>query len=265
MTARYEPIGELDLLAYADGLLDPARRALVEAYLESHPQDARRVDDYLRQNRDIRAHCGAAPVEATPERFLAAVYGASDRKGGRNWSVVARGLAAASILALAGLTGWWFGRVAPDDGIARFVDEIAHAEARSDEPYEPAATGFAGASPLHQLSRELATDFRRRVAPNGFRVVGQQQLWRNGHEIARFKFRDDNDRDYSVFVTTRPQPARPDYSVAEEGDRRIAYWADGPMLFAVTADAEPANLVQVAQAIDRAVCAEDQLLAENSH
>jgi anti-sigma factor RsiW len=53
--------------------------------------------------------------------------------------------------------------------------------------------------------------------------------------------------------------------VAEEGGQRIAYWADGPMLFAVAADAESTRLVQFAQAIDRAVCAEDQLLAENGH
>jgi anti-sigma factor RsiW len=264
MTGQYEPIGELDMLAYADGLLDPARRALVEAHLDSHPEEARRAESYLRQNRDIRAHFGAAPAEATPDRFLATVYGGRDRRSRRDWSIVARGLVAASFLAVAGLMGWWIGHTTPDEGIARFVDEVAHADS-ADEAEGPGPDGFPGLSPLHQLSRELAIDFKRRAAPNGFQVVGQQQLWRNGQEIARFRFRDDNGRGYSVFVTTRPQPKGLDYSVAEGGGQRIAYWADGPLLFAVAANAESAKLVQFAQAIDRAVCTEDQLLAENGH
>jgi anti-sigma factor RsiW len=266
MTGPYEPLSELDLLAYADGLLDPARQALVEAFLESHPLEARRIADYMQQNRDIRAHFAAAPAEATPDRFLAIVYGAGGRTAARNWSAVARGLAVGGALAVAGVTGWWFGRDSPDDGIARFVDEIAHAAlSAGEESLEAPASGFAGVSPLDRLSRELASDFNAGFAPPGFQVIGQQQLWRNGQEIARFEFRDDNGRDYSVFVTTRSKYPGASYAVAEGGGRRIAYWADGPAMFAVSGNAEPAKLVQFAKAIDRAVCTEDQSPAETGH
>lgn len=56
-------IRERDLHAYVDGVLDKERYAAVEAYLAKKPAEARRVADYKRQNRLLRA-MGRAAVRA---------------------------------------------------------------------------------------------------------------------------------------------------------------------------------------------------------
>ena len=49
-----EPFGDVDLHAFADGELDPARVESVEAHLAAHPADAARVDGWRRQSAAIR-------------------------------------------------------------------------------------------------------------------------------------------------------------------------------------------------------------------
>ncbi|MCE7077887.1 anti-sigma factor, partial [Bordetella bronchiseptica] len=45
----HEPVTEIDLNAYVDGQLDPARRIEVEDFLSRHPEEAMRVMADLRQ------------------------------------------------------------------------------------------------------------------------------------------------------------------------------------------------------------------------
>jgi len=51
--------------------LPEARRAEVEAYLASHPEDAERVAAYRRQNEALRAQFGPIADETVPERLQA--------------------------------------------------------------------------------------------------------------------------------------------------------------------------------------------------
>src|SRR3546814_5054695 len=66
-----QPIGEIDLLAYADGLLDddPGRKAEVENYLQARPVEASRLRDYTQQNEEIRKLYGLAMAEPVPDRL----------------------------------------------------------------------------------------------------------------------------------------------------------------------------------------------------
>ncbi|MGK0631806.1 anti-sigma factor family protein, partial [Bordetella bronchiseptica] len=58
---------EIDLNAYVDGQLDPARRIEVEDFLSRHPEEAMRVMADLRQRDALRWALGAsqqAPAES---------------------------------------------------------------------------------------------------------------------------------------------------------------------------------------------------------
>ena len=57
MTNR--PITEDDLHAYVDGVLEPEREAEVAAYLEGHPDMARRVSAFLGSARSAAQGAGA--------------------------------------------------------------------------------------------------------------------------------------------------------------------------------------------------------------
>ncbi|MFJ0650948.1 hypothetical protein WLW13_19815, partial [Bordetella bronchiseptica] len=56
----HEPVTEIDLNAYVDGQLDPARRIEVEDFLSRHPEEAMRVMADLRQRDALRWALGAS-------------------------------------------------------------------------------------------------------------------------------------------------------------------------------------------------------------
>ena len=61
----HRPITEDDLHAYVDGALEPEREAEVAAYLEAHPNVARRVSACLGSARSAAQGAGADRRRAT--------------------------------------------------------------------------------------------------------------------------------------------------------------------------------------------------------
>ena len=55
MNSKLSPILEADLHAFADGRLDAARHAEVEAWLATHPDKAAEVANWQRQNEALSA------------------------------------------------------------------------------------------------------------------------------------------------------------------------------------------------------------------
>ena len=64
------PITETDLQAYADGRLEPKRRAAVEAWLGAHPEEAERIADYRRLAKELRTIYDPVMSETLPPRFV---------------------------------------------------------------------------------------------------------------------------------------------------------------------------------------------------
>ena len=67
---KHEPVGDVDLHAFADGELDRARTERVEAHLAEHPADGARVDGWRRQNAAIRRAFDG--LESSPTKRIAA-------------------------------------------------------------------------------------------------------------------------------------------------------------------------------------------------
>lgn len=80
------PISEDDLHGYVDKMLDTERYAEVEAYLEQHPDVARRVQGFVRQREMLRATfapIGQEPVP--PELSLRRLIEAKRRPPANAW------------------------------------------------------------------------------------------------------------------------------------------------------------------------------------
>ena len=75
MTDHRPAVRAIDLMAYADGLLDadPERKAEVETYLRQHPEEDARVRDYAAQNDAIRRLYRPVLSAPVPERLRAAL------------------------------------------------------------------------------------------------------------------------------------------------------------------------------------------------
>lgn len=99
------PISEDDLHAYVDAVLDPARRAEVEAYLAQHAKVADRVAGYVRQREALRATLAPVAAEPIPPQLNLANLIEAHRRPSRllPWRAVA---AALLMLGLGGIGGW---------------------------------------------------------------------------------------------------------------------------------------------------------------
>ena len=262
-----EPIQELDIHAYVDGLLDPARRSAVQRHLSLNAEDAEKAEDYKRQNEAIKSSFDDITRQPAPDRILASIY-ASPASSARH--VAAYALAAATVcsIVLAGLLGWQLGRTkAQDETIVSFIQEVRTLALQTSEE-TAAATSYdlAAASPLRQISRDLAVRLSKLgLEPEDLKITLQQVIRHNGQEIAQLSFKDRSGQDYTLFATMRSQYRGPSYRLDDGGEQRIAYWADGPVVFALASTETNGRLMQFAEAIDRAVCTEDQKLSESTH
>src|SRR5262245_32218797 len=101
MTEPPSPVTSHEFHAYVDGELPAERRAAVEAWLATHPEDAAQVAEWRAQADAIRAHYGATASQPVPARFDLDKLARSNR----SW----RALAAAAVVAaflVGGAVGW---------------------------------------------------------------------------------------------------------------------------------------------------------------
>jgi anti-sigma factor RsiW len=113
-------ITEIDLHAYADGLLDgdPRRKRAVAAFLCAHPDAAQRVESYAAQNREIQRLYAPVLDEPLPARLRAALH----RRTGIAQGPWLRIAASVAVLMAAAAGGWLLGVEqgrAPATGMAR--------------------------------------------------------------------------------------------------------------------------------------------------
>src|SRR5215213_1077518 len=104
MVDREPSVSEEELHAYVDGQIAGGECAVVEKWLESHPEDAARVAAWRAQADAIRARYGAVESEPVPPRFDLATLA----RGNRKWPRLAA--AAAVVAFIAGGGAGWLGR-----------------------------------------------------------------------------------------------------------------------------------------------------------
>lgn len=70
MVSRRKSVSADDLQDFIEGRLSPERRAEVEAYLQAHPAEARRVEALREQAGRLRRLGSEMLVEPVPAQFL---------------------------------------------------------------------------------------------------------------------------------------------------------------------------------------------------
>ncbi|PXA91554.1 hypothetical protein DMC47_25360 [Nostoc sp. 3335mG] len=124
MTSR--PIGEDDLHAYVDGVLDGHRRAEVEAVLNAQPELRARVARDIEARDALRAALAGMADEPVPsELSLTHVIERRGRRDWRRWTLPLQGAAAAMLLVIGGAGGWMMhaSQQQPTVGIAALAEE----------------------------------------------------------------------------------------------------------------------------------------------
>ena len=246
------PIGEDDLQAALDGRLPPERRALVERYLATHPEAARRQDAMAENDLALRDALQAKFDEPIPARLRVDRLQAQTHRG--RLQALSRVAAVLALVALGAGAGWLahggFGGT-PDPDRRLTADAVAAYRTFTVETRHPvevrAEVGDA------QLSTWLSNRLDRRIVPpdlgpQGFRLMGGRVLPDGAGRTAALMMYDD-DRGTRLTVYARVgMVAGTDLRFSESDGISTFYRSERDLTVAVSARMDRAGLLAVAQA-----------------
>ncbi|MBR0694356.1 anti-sigma factor [Bradyrhizobium lablabi] len=227
MTNR--PIAEDDLHAYVDRALEPEREAEVAAYLENHPDVAKRVAAFSDQRGLLRSALAPIAEEPLPPQLnLARIIESRRRRpSSLRWAI-----AAMLMLSIGGLGGWVIrdATVAPASGLA----ELAQEASASYQVYASDRTRPVELRDSAELVRWVSDRLRQPVklpdlSKSGYRFMGGRMVATAHGPAAMFMY--DDDRGDRLVVFTRPMTSDRNAPMAplSSGDVAGFSWADGGM------------------------------------
>jgi anti-sigma factor RsiW len=247
MIDREQPVSEDELQAYVDGELAVDRRAAVEQWLASHPDDAARVAAWRGQADAIRARYDAVADEPVPARFDLAVLA----RAGRRWSRLA--IAASLVAFLAGGGAGWFGRgfvdgAVPVRGVTLeafeahrlYIGEVRH-------PIEVKA----GESHLNRwLSRRVGYEMPTPdLDPLGLKLLGGRLLPGNaGRAAALYMYEGSTGERFTIYCR-RDQAPQSALRYRANGPIGSFSWVEDEVAFVVSGPADKGRLQKVAESV----------------
>jgi len=250
------PISEADLHAYADGRLAPARRAEIEAWLATRPEDAERVAHYRESATQLKARYEAVLAEPIPPRLERAASGRPRRwlEGASRAVAFAAGWTVFGA-ALGALAAWQiaFTRQAPaaaleNTAIARRA-AVAHA-VYSPEVRHPVEVGADQEQHLVTwLSKRLGLKLKApRLDEAGMSLVGGRLLPGDVGPVAQFMYQSDRGRRMTLYVRAENAPHRETaFRYARENNVGVFYWVEQTCSYAIaSSDLSKEELLSVA-------------------
>lgn len=249
MSLAAGPIDEAELHAYVDGRLAADRRAAVAEWLETHPEERRRIADWQRQNELIGRLWAEIAEEPVPERLRVERL----RRHGLRRRLAA--VAAALLLLAAGASAGWLARGAspraadPVTAIAgagleahrMFVAERRHAV---EVPREEEQHLVAWLS--NRLERPLrAPD----LGAFGLQLLGGRLLPMPGGEpAAQLMYEDPDGARFTLFIA-RGEGRDPAFRILEAEGVSAFYWLDRDTAYALIGTAPRERLMAICQAV----------------
>ncbi len=250
MTEPSNPVTEAELHAYADGVLDRARRREVAAYLAAHPEEAARVEAYRGQNAALRALFDPVLDEPVP----AALEPPAKSSGlVRGW--LAAVAAAVVLFVVGGVSGWFLhggiGARSPDGFALARRAAVAHAVYAPEVRHPVEVAAAEEAHLVKWLSKRLGAPLRApSLTAEGYALVGGRLLPGPDGPAAQFMYEDAQGERMTLYVSTGPRGSRETaFSYAEENGTAVFYWIEGPFGYALSGRMEKDRLLRVARAV----------------
>jgi anti-sigma factor RsiW len=243
-------IDEAELQAYADGRLEPERRAAVEAWLAARPDEAERIADYRRLAESLRAAYDPLLADAVPQRLR------RPRRPWQRYGRVAGWMLAGGLIGA--LAGWQLrdSRPPPPSSEVGAVmarrAAVAHAT-YSPEVRHPVEVGADQEAHLvGWLSKRLGAPLRvPKLEDVGYSLVGGRLLPGDNGPVAHFMYQCTQGTRVTLYVRAETSNNRETaFRYAEEGKVRVFYWVDRKFGYALSsADISKDDLFKVANAV----------------
>ena len=245
MIDRHSPVTEDELNAYVDGEVSAERRAAIEAWLATHPEDAARVAQWRAQADAIRAHYGVVATERVPARLnLDKVM-----RNGRSWRTIAAAAVVVAFL-IGGAAGWLAHHAAAPtpsavdlataDALSAhklYIAEVRHPiEVRANEQHL-----------LPWLSRRVGTSLR---APDleafSLKLLGGRLLPGPVGPAALFMYESPNGERYTFYASRAKAPRSALRYHSDEGAAAVL-WVESDIGYVLSGPADRERLLRIAQ------------------
>ncbi|WP_029350764.1 anti-sigma factor [Bosea sp. 117] len=254
------PITEDDLNGLIDGTLDPDRRIEVSAYLDAHPDVARRIALHSEQRDALRDAFARVIEEPVPtELDLSRMIAERHRpRPAPRWAMAA---AAALLLCAGGIGGWSLRGMAPAS--YEGVQALAREAAASYATYAP---DLVRPVEIRASDRDvLAAWTTKRVGrpvgiPDltaaGYRLMGGRVVPTEHGPAALFMY--DDDRGTRLVMLARPMRSDGDIPMAPhaQGDLNGLAWADRGLGYSLVGAVAPDRLHPLADEVRRQIRSE---------
>jgi anti-sigma factor RsiW len=240
------PITENDLHAYGDGQLDAARRALVETWLEAHPERQALIEAWHTQAADLHRAFDHVLDEPVPARLIP--------PAGLLRRPSLRVAAAVAWLTIGAIVGFLLhDELAPDPlravatslprqaaiAHAVFVPEVRH-------PVEVGADQEAHL--VKWLSKRLGAELKPpKLDDAGYRLVGGRLLPGDKGEVAQFMYENGTGNRLTLYVQPEAAEAAPArFRYAREDKVDVFYWIDGRFGYALVGNTGREDMLRLA-------------------
>ncbi len=250
-----ETIDERDLHAYVDGFLDECRARKVEEYLKRHPEKAAEVHDYIEYNKLLRKAYEREADEPVPQRLLSLL----NRPVRNVWPVVSKA-AAVVVLCVLSAGGGWIGAyqsggvVSAEDGMVRnFLHQVA---LNTEPPFEAMPVqnleinAGAQTGPLNWLTQKVALEMQ---APDltqaGYTLDRRRLVTRGPQEFVELKYTNSSGDAVRLYMKTRWEKEAPTIEFAQKEGQSIAYWQEGPLVYALSGSIDRSRAAQIAELV----------------
>ncbi|MCZ2496340.1 anti-sigma factor [Xylophilus sp. Kf1] len=258
------PVTEADLHAYADHLLDPARHAEIDAFLDAHPAERQRVDDWREQNLGLRRRLDPVLAEPLPLRLPLAPRPAP---AWRAWP--GRSLAAGLVVAVVASGSAWWGRGAYDARLPRgellaaqpggalpgfaLRAAVAH-RVFAPDPRRPVEVGADQEQALVTwLTKRLGAEVRPPdLRALGYGLVGGRLLPGGRGPVAQFMFDGPHAERLTLYVTREDAGRETAFRFGQDGPVNVFYWVDRDFGYALSSSVGKPEMLRIAEVVYQA-------------
>ena len=268
------PVTEAELHAYVDRQLTPERQREIDAYLARRPEEAQRVESYLAQKRELRALFNPVLEEPLPQRL-----GQAARP--RTPWYLQRMAAGVAIALVSGAAGWSLhGGLDAEPGADVVANRtpnaitvvsatgFAHRAAIAHAVYSPDVRRAVEVGAEHEdqlvawLSKRMGATMKPpHLQTLGYALDGGRLLPGDKGPVAQFMYHDNAGAKLTLYVSNEiagvgaAAPGQKNqetaFRFAREGGVNVFYWVNGPFGYAISADADKAELARVSGEVYR--------------
>lgn len=252
MTSR--PIGEDDLHAYIDGVVDGHRRVEIEAFLDSHPNVRTRVTQDIAARDALRAALAPIADEPVPSELdLAHLIERRRGRGWQAWTAPLQAGAAALLLAIGGAGGWFMhqGQQPPSAGIAALAEEAKQSYAVYAPDMRRPVEIAAADAPLfvqwasRRLDRPVAVPD---LSASGYHFLGGRVVPTPHGAAVLFVYDDGTGKRLTLLSRNMAIDKDAPMAVEREGAMTTVSWARRGLGFSMVGALDDARLHPIADA-----------------